>query len=53
MSGAARVPREQWDGLPGVSADYAAGRDAISGRVKRLVDSLLVVQSARGRRRRP
>ena len=37
---AARGSREQWDGLPSVSRDYAAGRDAIKARVHQLVDSL-------------
>jgi protein-tyrosine-phosphatase len=37
---AATAPREQWDGLPSVSQDYAAGRDAIKRRVRALVDSL-------------
>lgn len=35
-----RVPREQWDGLPSVSNNYANGRDAIKLRVHALVDSL-------------
>lgn len=39
-SAAATGPRQQWDGLPSVSQDYAAGRDAIKARVQRLVDSL-------------
>ena len=30
----------QWDGLPGVLADYPRGRDAIVGRVQALVDQL-------------
>jgi arsenate reductase len=34
------APREQWDGLPSVSKDYAKGRDAIRVRVRALVDSL-------------
>ncbi|MBI3790280.1 MAG: hypothetical protein HY275_05320 [Gemmatimonadetes bacterium] len=34
------APRAQWDSLPSVSRDYAAGRDAIKARVHRLVDSL-------------
>jgi len=37
---AARAPRAQWDGLPSVSGDYAAGRDAIKSRVHILADSL-------------
>lgn len=37
---AARVPRAQWDGLPSVSQDYRAGRDAIKARVHQLADSL-------------
>ena len=44
---AARVPREQWDGLPSVSGDYAKGRDAIKVRVHRLVDSLKRAQRLR------
>ena len=36
----ARAPREQWDGLPSVSKDYASGREAIRTRVRALVDSL-------------
>lgn len=46
---ATRAPRVQWDSLPSVSSDYAAGRDAIKVRVHALVDSL---KRARGRRRR-
>lgn len=30
----------QWDGLPGVLADYPRGRDAIVGRVQALLDEL-------------
>jgi arsenate reductase (thioredoxin) len=37
---AAGAPREQWDGLPSVTQNYAAGRDAIKARVRALVDSL-------------
>jgi len=36
----ANVPRAQWDALPPVSQNYAAGRDAIKMRVHQLVDSL-------------
>lgn len=36
----ARVPRAQWDSLPSVSRDYAAGREAIKVKVHQLVDSL-------------
>ena len=36
----ARGSREQWNGLPSVSKDYARGRDAIKVRVHALVDSL-------------
>ena len=39
MAGAS-APRDQWDGLPSVSKDYASGRDAIKKRVHALVDSL-------------
>jgi hypothetical protein len=31
---------ERWDGLPAVSKDYVAGRDAIAARVERLVAEL-------------
>lgn len=34
------APRAQWDGLPSVTQDYAAGRDAIKARVRLLVDPL-------------
>jgi hypothetical protein len=47
ISAAAHGPREQWDNLPSVSANYAAGRDAIDIRVRRLVDSLKRVRNAR------
>ncbi|MEP6999918.1 MAG: hypothetical protein ABI969_05540 [bacterium] len=36
----ANVPRAQWDALPPVSQNYAAGREAIKMRVHELVDSL-------------
>lgn len=32
--------RERWDGLPALSQNYLAGRNAIRTRVRRLVDSL-------------
>ena len=44
---AAVVPREQWDGLPSVTQNYALGRDAIKARVKALVDSLKRASRAR------
>ncbi|HVT40072.1 MAG TPA: hypothetical protein VHE78_13580 [Gemmatimonadaceae bacterium] len=47
VSAPTHAPRERWDGLPSVSADYAAGRDAIEVRVHHLVDSLMRVQKAR------
>lgn len=31
---------ERWDGLPAVSKDYVAGRDAIAARVKQLIAEL-------------
>jgi protein-tyrosine-phosphatase len=34
------VPVIHWDGLPSVTADYPAARNAIAARVKHLVDSL-------------
>ena len=34
------VPIEHWDGLPAVSKDYAAGREAIVARVEQLVAKL-------------
>jgi hypothetical protein len=34
------APRLAWDGLPGLSQDYATGRDAIRTRVRQLFDSL-------------
>lgn len=34
------VPIEHWDGLPAVSKDYAAGRDAIAARIDQLVAEL-------------
>lgn len=37
---AAKAPREQWDGLPSVTENYARGRDSIRARVRHLVDSL-------------
>ncbi|MEQ1693218.1 MAG: hypothetical protein ABMA00_18145 [Gemmatimonas sp.] len=40
VSNAAKAPRVRWDSLPSVSQNYSAGRDAISSRVRRLVDSL-------------
>lgn len=43
----ATAPRAQWDGLPSVSQNYSAGRDAIRMRVKQLVDSLKRAQSTR------
>ena len=48
----ARGPREQWDGLPSVSKDYANGRDAIKLRVHALVDSLKRAETP-ARRRAP
>ena len=42
--------REQWDGLPSVSKDYAVGRDAIKARVHQLVDSLKRAEKRPGRR---
>lgn len=41
------VPRQQWNGLPSVSRNYAEGRDAIRARVHRLVDSLRSAQPPR------
>ena len=35
-----KLPVARWDGLPSVSANYAAGRSAIVSRVRHLVDSL-------------
>ena len=49
---AARAPKEQWDGLPSVTKDYAAGRDAIKARVHVLVDSLKRAET-RGKSRAP
>lgn len=46
----ARGPREQWDGLPSVSKDYAVGRDAIKLRVHALVDSLKRAETRAGHR---
>ena len=40
VTAAAPVPRAQWDALPAASENYAASRDAIAARVRRLVDSL-------------
>jgi protein-tyrosine-phosphatase len=48
-SAAATGARQQWDGLPSVSQDYAAGRDAIKARVRVLVDSLAAARKARPR----
>lgn len=50
VSASSRAPREQWDGLPSVSAHYAAGRDTIAVRVRHLVDSL---QLSRAPKRTP
>ena len=46
-SDGAKAPRAQWDGLPSVSQNYAAARDAISERVHRLVDSLKQARATR------
>ena len=46
----AHGPREQWDGLPSVSKDYASGRDAIKARVRALVDSLKRAETRGGYR---
>jgi hypothetical protein len=43
----AAAPREQWDGLPSVTQNYAVGRDAIKARVRALVDSLKGARRAR------
>ena len=48
----ARGSREQWNGLPSVSKDYARGRDAIKVRVHALVDSLKRAET-RGHYRTP
>ena len=40
VSGAASAPRVRWDSLPAASEDYAASRNAIAARVRKLVDSL-------------
>ena len=40
VSMSSRARREQWDGFPSVSANYATGRDTIAIRVRHLVDSL-------------
>lgn len=50
VSASTHARREQWDGFPSVSANYAAGRDTIAVRVRHLVDSL---QTARGTSRKP
>ena len=50
VSASTHAPREQWDGFPSVSANYAAGRNTIAVRVRHLVDSL---QTARGTSRKP
>ncbi len=50
VSASTHARREQWDGFPSVSANYAAGRDTIAVRVRHLVDSL---QTARGTSRQP
>jgi len=42
---ATHAPRSQWDGLPSVTQDYPAGRDAIKARVHLLVDSLKLAQT--------
>ncbi|MEP6621487.1 MAG: hypothetical protein ABJE47_19325 [bacterium] len=47
LSAPALAPRAQWDGLPSVSQDYSAGRDAIKAKVRQLVDSLKRVQVRR------
>jgi len=47
-SAAAPAPRQQWDGLPSVSANFANGRDAIKARVRQLVDSLKRARDKRG-----
>ena len=44
------VPRLAWDGLPGLSQDYAKGRDAIRARVRQLVDSIRTVSTKSPRR---
>lgn len=36
------APVERWDGVPPVSEDYAKARDEIVGRIRRLLDGLVV-----------
>lgn len=47
------VPVVHWDGLPSVTADYRRARDAITLRVKHLVDSLATVRRKRQPTHRP
>lgn len=44
------VPIETWDGLPAVSAEFDAARQAIRGRVRELIDVLLSSDPSRGTR---
>lgn len=37
-------PIERWDEVPAVSEDYGRARDAIAGRVRALVDQMLVAR---------
>jgi protein-tyrosine-phosphatase len=46
VSDGAAAPRVQWDSLPAASQHYAASRDAIASRVRKLVDSLAALKHA-------